>query len=61
MIGDKVIQVRVTKNWGKRVEYPICRTGHIFRKISKAEATITPETRQLAEELGYKFEEQYAI
>ena len=58
---DKVIQVRVTKNWGKRVEYPICRTGHIFKEISKAESTITPETRQLAEELGYTFKEQYDI
>ena len=58
---DKIIQVRVTKHYGKRLEYPLCKTGHIFRKISKAESTITPETRQLAEELGYKFKEQYDI
>ena len=52
-----VIQVKIDKNYGKYVLYPICPQAKLFCQLAKTK-TITLEMECLIKKLGYQIQEQ---
>ena len=50
---QKTILIRRDKNYGKWTAYPACKNAEIFAKIAGTR-TLTLETRNLIEQLGYE-------
>ena len=47
------IAIRIEKNYGVEVVYPVCASAHKFAQISKTK-TLTIDTLSLIKSLGYE-------
>jgi len=52
-----IIQVKIDKNYGKYVLYPICSQAKLFCQLAKTK-TITFEMECLIKKMGYEIQEQ---
>jgi len=52
-----IIQVKIDKNYGRYVLYPICPQAKLFCQLAKTK-TITTEMESIIKKMGFEIQEQ---